>query len=74
MDLSKEELCKRVGYRLRELRLDKGLTIEKLAHESGLDYTQISRIELGKINTSIFQLYNITTTLDVPIREVFIDQ
>jgi transcriptional regulator with XRE-family HTH domain len=74
MGLSKEELCKRVGYRLRELRLDKGLTIEKLAHESGLDYTQISRIELGKINTSIFQLYNITITLDVPIRDVFIDQ
>jgi transcriptional regulator with XRE-family HTH domain len=74
MVLSKEELCKRVGYRLRELRLDKGLTIEKLANESGLDYTQISRIELGKINTSIFQLYNITITLDVPIRDVFIDQ
>jgi transcriptional regulator with XRE-family HTH domain len=74
MGLSKEELCKRVGLRLRELRLDKGLTIEKLAHESGIEYTQISRIELGKINTSIYQIYHITITLDVPMRDVFIIQ
>lgn len=72
MSLSKEEICKHVGSRIRELRLDKGLTIEKLALESGIDYTQISRIELGKINTSIYQIYNITNTLKVPMRDIFI--
>jgi transcriptional regulator with XRE-family HTH domain len=71
MSLSKEEICKHVGSRIRELRLDKGLTIEKLALESGIDYTQISRIELGKINTSIYQIYNITNTLKVPMRDIF---
>jgi transcriptional regulator with XRE-family HTH domain len=72
MSLSKEEICKHVGSRIRELRLDKGLTIEKLALESGIDYTQISRIELGKINTSIYQIYHITNTLKVPMRDIFI--
>jgi transcriptional regulator with XRE-family HTH domain len=72
MGLTKEEICKQVGTRIRELREDRGLTIEKLAHESGIDYTQISRIELGKINTSIYQIYNITNTLKVPMRDIFI--
>lgn len=72
MGLTKQEICKQVGTRIREIRKDRGLTIEKLAHESGIDYTQISRIELGKINTSIYQLYSISNTLQVPMRDIFI--
>jgi transcriptional regulator with XRE-family HTH domain len=72
MGLTKQEICKQVGTRIREIREDRGLTIEKLAHESGIDYTQISRIELGKINTSIYQLYSISNTLQVPMRDIFI--
>jgi transcriptional regulator with XRE-family HTH domain len=72
MGLTKQEICKQVGSRIREIREDRGLTIEKLAHESGIDYTQISRIELGKINTSIYQLYSISNTLQVPMRDIFI--
>ena len=72
MGFTKEEICKHVGTRLRERRVDKGLTIEKLALESGIDYTQISRIELGKINTSIYQIYIITKKLDVPMKDLFV--
>jgi transcriptional regulator with XRE-family HTH domain len=72
MGFTKEEICKHVGTRLREIRVDKGLTIEKLALESGIDYTQISRIELGKINTSIYQIYIITKKLDVPMKDLFV--
>lgn len=72
MGFTKEEICKHVGTRLREIRVDKGLTIEKLALESGIDYTQISRIELGKINTSIYQIYIITKKLDVPMKDIFV--
>lgn len=72
MGFTKKEICKHVGTRLREIRVDKGLTIEKLALESGIDYTQISRIELGKINTSIYQIYIITKKLDVPMKDIFV--
>lgn len=72
MGLTKEEICKHVGTRIREIREDRGFTIEKLAHESGVDYTQISRIELGKINTSIYQIYLITKKLEVPMKDVFV--
>lgn len=72
MGFTKEEICKHVGTRIREIRVDKGLTIEKLALESGIDYTQISRIELGKINTSIYQIYVITKKLEVPMKDLFV--
>ncbi len=70
MELTKEEVCKLVGNKIREARENKGLTIENFAHESGIDYTQISRIELGKINTSIYQIYVITKKLDLPLRDI----
>lgn len=71
VELTKEEICKRVGTKIRELRESKGLTIERFALESGIDYTQISRIELGKINTSIYQIYVITKNLEVPMKDIF---
>lgn len=72
MTLLKEELCTKVGFRVRELRLNKKLSIEKLALEAELEYSQLSRIELGKINTSIYQIYRISKSLDVTIPDIFL--
>lgn len=49
----------------------KKLSIEEVANEAGIEYTQLSRIELGKINTSIYQIYRIAVTLDIEIQELF---
>jgi transcriptional regulator with XRE-family HTH domain len=70
MSLSKEELILRVGKRVREVRLSKGLTLERVAFDAGIDYSQLSRIELGKINTSIYQIYIVSKSLDVPLPEL----
>jgi transcriptional regulator with XRE-family HTH domain len=70
MSLSKEELILRVGKRVREIRLSKGLTLERVAFDAGIDYSQLSRIELGKINTSIYQIYIVSKSLDVPLPEL----
>jgi transcriptional regulator with XRE-family HTH domain len=72
MTLMKEEFCTKVGYRVRELRVNKKLSIEKLALEAGIEYTQLSRIELGRINTSIYQIYKISKTLEVTMPEIFL--
>ncbi len=50
---------------LRRVRLEKGISQETLALESGLEYSQINRIELGKINTSISHLFIIAKALKV---------
>ena len=71
MQASKEEVIKIIGHRIREIRLSKGLSIEKVALDAGMEYTQLSRIELGKINTSIFQVYKLSNSLKVSIIEIF---
>ena len=69
--MTKEKLVIAVGKRIRQIRTDMGLSIEKLALLSGLSYSQVIRIENGKINTSIHQLYLIAHTLKVELLEFF---
>jgi transcriptional regulator with XRE-family HTH domain len=72
MKLRKEELVNKVGLKIREIRKEKGLTIEKLALDAEIESKQLRRIELGQINTSLYQIYNLTHTLDVPMQDVFV--
>ena len=69
--MKKAEVSQIVGARVRKIRLSKGFTMEHLAFEVGIEYTQLSRIERGKINTSIFQLFLISRALEVSFAELF---
>jgi transcriptional regulator with XRE-family HTH domain len=71
MHLSKEEVTRIIGQKIRDIRIRKKLTIEQAAHNAGLEYTQLSRIELGKINTSIYHVFKISETLEVKVHDVF---
>jgi len=73
MPLTRDDISKKVGKKIREIRLSKGLSIERLAMEADIDYTQLSRIELGKINTSIYQVYRISNCLSIPFPKLFED-
>lgn len=68
---TKDEIATLLGKRIRSLRITRNLTMEELAMESGMDYSQISRIERGKINTSVYQIYMITSVLNITINDVF---
>ena len=56
--------------KVRAVRLSKKISQEDLAHECGLEYSQINRIELGKINTSISHLFLIAKALKVSPQEL----
>ena len=71
MILTRTEFSVIIGSKLRELRSSKGITIEQLSFQTGIDSKQIIRIELGQINTSIFQIYRITNALSVDILGMF---
>jgi len=43
------------------------MTIQDLAFEVGIEYTQLSRIERGVISTSLYQLYIITRALEIDL-------
>ena len=64
------ELLIKFGKRLKELRESKKLSQQELANLCDIEHSQISRIELGKINTSISTLFLIADTLGVAPAEL----
>lgn len=68
---SKKEISIQLGRRIRTLRIGAGKSMVDLAFESGMEYTQLSRIELGQISTSIYQLYKISEALNIEIIDFF---
>lgn len=72
MKLTKHEVVHLIGSNVRDLREKKGLTIARLAFEAGIESKQLVRIELGQINTSLFQIYRITKALGIEMYEVFL--
>jgi transcriptional regulator with XRE-family HTH domain len=68
--VEKIEVSQIVGAKIRKIRLTKGVSIQNLAYEIGIEYTQLSRIERGKINTSIYQLFLISRALDVNFADI----
>jgi transcriptional regulator with XRE-family HTH domain len=69
MEISREQITYCIGKTVRELRKEKQKTIEQLANEINVDYSQISRIERGKINTTFYQLFRIVQALNIPFDE-----
>ncbi len=73
MNQDKQDVIKKVGENIRKHREYQNLTIEKLALKANMEYSQISRIERGVINTSLFHVYRISKCLQVPMTDIFID-
>ncbi len=70
--MEKQELLKNVGKRIQEIRNNKGLTqVELVGKINGeIDTTNISRIEAGRTNPTIFTLYRISEALEVKLSDL----
>ena len=70
--MNKEELLKSVGKRIQDLRVSKGLTQVDLVGkiDGDIDTTNISRIESGRTNPTIYTLYRIAKALEVDIKDL----
>lgn len=66
-----EDLIIAFGKRVRLLRKERNLTMEKLAELSGIDYRQLSYVELGDVNPTISTAFAIANGLDVPLKDLF---
>ncbi|MCR4391763.1 MAG: helix-turn-helix domain-containing protein [Candidatus Acetothermia bacterium] len=62
-----------LGQRLRELRLQKGLTLQELAAKIGKSESYLSKLEHGKINPSLTSLKKIADALGRPVVHLFED-
>jgi transcriptional regulator with XRE-family HTH domain len=70
MPRSKADIRARFGDRLRELRLKKGLSQERLAFEARLHRTYISSAERGERNVSLVNLERLALALGVRLRDL----
>jgi len=70
-----DDFLKKVGEKIRSVRIERGLTQTDLAFKcNDKDYSQINRLELGKINFSVSYLFLIASALDVTPAELLPDQ
>src|SRR5574338_1261788 len=60
-----------VGYRLRVLREERGVSMRSLARRSGLSANALSMIERGLTSPSVSTLNKLAMALEVPITAFF---
>ena len=65
------EVCRAVGTRARELRLDLGLTMAKFAEQAGLSLGMLSKIEHGQTAPSLSTLVRLASAAGVPVTALF---
>jgi transcriptional regulator with XRE-family HTH domain len=58
------------GNRLRELRKERGLSQEELAHEAGLHRTYVGGVERGERNPTLITLKRISDALNLKLEEL----
>lgn len=60
-----------VGKRIRQIRENKKISLLSFSYMCNIEYSHLSKIEFGKINTSIVHLIKISNALNVCIVFLF---
>jgi transcriptional regulator with XRE-family HTH domain len=65
MNVLEDDFIKQVGFQIKKLREEQGLSQEDLANDCNIPKSQIGRIERAEINTTLRTLYKIASALHV---------
>jgi len=68
--VNKEQLKKKVGQRIVELRSQKGWSQSDLARACNKDRQALEKLENGKVNPTIYSLLEIAKALEVKLRDL----
>ncbi|MBX5141425.1 helix-turn-helix transcriptional regulator [Rhizobium lentis] len=60
-----------IGWNLRRLRVDRGLSQERLALEAEIDRSYVGRVERGRENVTVATLEAFAKVLSVSVSELF---
>lgn len=66
-----EKFVKAFGERIREIRIQKGMSQEELANIAEIPINQVGRIERGEINTTITTVKALADSLEMKISDLF---
>jgi len=70
--LEKSEILKLIGKRIKEVRIQKGISQADLVGkmQGEIDPTNISRIEAGRTNPTVFTIFRIAEALEINPKEL----
>lgn len=68
--MDKEQLKKKVGQRIVELRSQKGWSQSDLARATGKDRQAVEKLENGKVNPTLYSLLEIAKALEIPLKKL----
>ena len=68
--IEEKMLLQKIGSKIRQLRLEAGLSQEKLSFESNLDRTYIGSVERGERNIAVINLNRIAKALNISISKL----
>lgn len=69
--LTKKELSEKIGLRIKQLRVAKGISQAELGRLCLKDRQHIELIENNKVSAYIYTLYVLSIALNVDIKELF---
>ena len=69
--MNMSEITKTIGQRIRNYRVNKGLSQEKLAELCGCHYTYVGQIERGEKNATVESLERLARALEIPLSRLF---
>jgi len=66
----KEEFLKRFGNHLKKVRMEKGITGSELGRRCYMDKPNITRLEKGRVNPSLFILKRLCDGLEIELTDL----
>lgn len=68
--MNRDKELMKLGKKVREIRLSKGMTQMELAHKIGKDHPSINKLENGKVNPSYIFLLEVCEGLEIGLSEL----
>ena len=68
--MNKDELKKKIGQRIVELRTKKGWSQSDLARACNKDRQAMEKLENGKVNPTLYSLLEISKALEIKLRDL----
>jgi transcriptional regulator with XRE-family HTH domain len=65
--LETKRVAKKIGSRLRQYRMEQGLTIEALAERIGISKLTLGQVERGEANPTLAVIWRIASGLGIPL-------
>jgi putative transcriptional regulator len=65
--VTRDKLKKKIGERIVELRTQKGWSQSDLARACHKDRQAIEKLENGKVNPTLYTLFEVAKALDLPL-------